>query len=68
MQWGGEGRDEDLSAFWKSLSSQGENTSEQSGNQIAGFDARLNFNLTESLPSAIYAQYIGEDEAGTDID
>ena len=64
MQWGGEGRDESFSAFWKSVTSQGENTSEQSGNQIAGFDARLNFNLTESLPSAIYAQYIGEDEAG----
>jgi len=64
MQWGGEGREENLNAFWKSLTSQGENTSEQSGNQIAGFDARLNFNLTESLPSAIYAQYIGEDEAG----
>jgi len=64
MQWGGEGRNEDLSAFWKSLTSQGENTSKQSGNQIAGFDARLNFNLAESIPSAIYAQYIGEDEAG----
>jgi len=64
MQWGGEGREENLSSFWKSVTSQGENTSEQSGNQIAGFDARLNFNLTDSLPSAIYAQYIGEDEAG----
>jgi len=64
MQWGGEGREENFSAFWDSLTSQGENTSEQSGNQIAGFDARFNFNLTESLPSAVYAQYIGEDEAG----
>jgi hypothetical protein len=64
MQWGGEGREENFSSFWKSVTSQGENTSEQSGNQIAGYDARLNFNLTESLPSAIYAQYIGEDEAG----
>jgi hypothetical protein len=63
MQWGGEGRAENISTFWKSLTSQSENTSEQSGNQIAGFDGRFSFNLTESLPSAIYAQYIGEDEA-----
>ena len=64
MQWGGEGRDESLSAFWKSLTSQGENTSEQSGNQIAGFDVRYNFNFLNTLPSAIYSQAIGEDEAG----
>ena len=63
MQWGGEGREENLSSFWKSLTSQGENTSEQSGNQIAGFDARFNFNLLSTLPSAIYSQLIGEDEA-----
>jgi len=64
MQWGGEGREENLNAFWDSLSSQGENDGDGAGNQIAGFDARFNFNLTESLPSAVYAQYIGEDEAG----
>jgi len=63
MQWGGEGREENLSSFWKSLTSQGENTSEQSGNQIAGFDVRFNFNLLSTLPSAIYSQLIGEDEA-----
>ena len=64
MQWGGEGRDEDFSSFWKSLTSQGENTSEQSGNQIAGFDARYNFNFLNVFPSAVYSQAIGEDEAG----
>ncbi|MFT5719367.1 MAG: hypothetical protein ACI9T7_003580, partial [Oleiphilaceae bacterium] len=65
MQWGGEGREENFSSFWKSLTSQGENEVDgDGGNQIAGFDARLNFNLTKSLPSAVYAQYIGEDEAG----
>ena len=64
MQWGGEGRDEDLKTFWKSLTSQGENTSSQAGNQIAGFDARFNFNFLSTLPSAIYSQLIGEDEAG----
>jgi hypothetical protein len=64
MQWGGEGRDQGFKSFWKSLTSQGENESGDSGNQIAGFDARYNFSLTDDLPSAIYTQLIGEDEAG----
>jgi len=63
MQWGGDGRDEDLSVFWKSLTSQGENTSEEAGNQIAGFDARFSFSALDRFPSAVYAQFIGEDEA-----
>ncbi|WP_231877363.1 capsule assembly Wzi family protein, partial [Oleiphilus sp. HI0043] len=49
MQWGGEGRDEDLSTFWKSLTSQGENTAKQAGNQLAGFDVRYGFALTDTL-------------------
>ena len=64
MQWGGIGRDESMKTFWKSLTSQGENTSEEAGNQLAGYDIRYNFSVLEGLSSAIYAQAIGEDEAG----
>ncbi len=64
MQWGGEGRSQNLSAFWKSLTSQNENSGSGSGNQLGGFDGRLSFHLFDALPSAIYAQAIGEDEAG----
>jgi Capsule assembly protein Wzi len=64
MQWGGEGRDEDLSTFWKSLTSQGENESGDSGNQLAGFDVRYGVSVSDSLSLALHAQTIGEDEAG----
>jgi len=64
MQWGGEGRSEGFKTFFKSLTSQGENESGDTGNQLAGFDARFNYVLTENLNGAFYAQTIGEDEAG----
>tara|TARA_R110001592_G_scaffold168705_1_gene404983 strand:- start:13153 stop:14634 length:1482 start_codon:yes stop_codon:yes gene_type:complete len=64
MQWGGEGRSESFSTFLKSLTSQGENTSEQSGNQLAGYDLRYNFLRKPSYGATFYAQLIGEDEAG----
>ena len=64
MQWGGEGRGESLNSFWKSLTSQGENEGGDSGNQLAGFDARFSYALTDKLSGALYAQTIGEDEAG----
>jgi hypothetical protein len=38
-------------------------TEEQPGNQLAGYDARLR-SPWKALPAAIYAQWIGEDEAG----
>jgi hypothetical protein len=64
MQWGGRGRDNDLSTFWKSLTSKGENTSSQAGNQLAGYDVRYGFSLSSSYAMALHAQSIGEDEAG----
>ena len=65
MQWGGEGRSESLNAFWKSLTSQGENEiGEESGNQLAGYDLRYNFLRAQSYGASLYAQLIGEDEAG----
>lgn len=64
MQWGGDGRSESFSTFFKSLTSQGENTSEQAGNQLAGYDLRYTFLQNPSYGGALYAQAIGEDEAG----
>lgn len=64
MMWGGDGREGDLSAFFKSLTSQDENTGEGSGNQLGGFDLRYGVSISDYLSSAVYAQLIGEDEAG----
>ena len=65
MQWGGEGKSESLSSFWKSLTTQGENEiGGESGNQLAGYDLRYNFLRKQSYGASIYAQLIGEDEAG----
>lgn len=63
MQWGGEGRSESPRSFFKSLTSQGENDGDNTGNQLAGFDLRYGFNAWQ-MPSAVYSQVIGEDEAG----
>lgn len=64
MQWGGEGRSEDLETFLRSITSKGENSEEQAGNQLGGLDVRYGlFDLTQ-LPIALYMQTIGEDEAG----
>lgn len=67
IQWGGEGRPESLSSLWDAFLGSKDNggTGEPDpSNQIAGFDARLNlFSLTQ-IPVGLYAQYVGEDEAG----
>jgi hypothetical protein len=66
--WGGDGRDKSWSAFMRSLvgfDNQANRSSadEEPGNQLAGFDARLD--LSAFLPGvALYAEAIGEDEAG----
>lgn len=64
MQWGGEGRSESLSTFFKSVTSQSENSDDQAGNQLAGYDLRYSFLRRPTFGSALYAQLIGEDEAG----
>lgn len=64
MQWGGEGRDNDLKTFWKSITTKDENTVDQAGNQLGGVDIRYNFSFSSVINGAIYAQTIGEDEAG----
>jgi len=64
MQWGGKGRSQDLNAFFKSVTSQDENASGGSGNQLGGFDFRYGRALTGTTSIALYGQAIGEDEAG----
>lgn len=67
IQWGGEGRPESLSSLWDAFVGNKDNggTGEPDpSNQIAGFDARLNLQLLLQVPMGMYAQYIGEDEAG----
>ncbi len=64
MQWGGEGRDDGLDAFFKSITSQDENTGDGAGNQLGGFDARYGWSVSDYVSSAVYFQMIGEDEAG----
>lgn len=66
--WGGDNRPGDIDTFVKLLLGQdnrreGEDGSQEPGNQLAGFDARWGFQLG-AYSSAIYAQLIGEDEAG----
>lgn len=63
MMWGGEGRGNDLSSFWKSLTATDENTKQGAGNQLGGFDARYGMRFN-NVSGALYAQFIGEDEAG----
>ncbi|MCO8043581.1 capsule assembly Wzi family protein [Acinetobacter bohemicus] len=67
IQWGGEGRPESLSSLWDAFVGNKDNggTGEPDpSNQIAGFDARLNLQPLVHVPIGMYAQYIGEDEAG----
>lgn len=67
IQWGGEGRPESLSSLWDAFVGNKDNggTGEPDpSNQIAGFDTRLNLQPLVHVPMGMYAQYIGEDEAG----
>ncbi|WP_180116220.1 capsule assembly Wzi family protein [Acinetobacter sp. YH12119] len=67
IQWGGEGRPESLSSLWDAFVGNKDNggTGEPDpSNQIAGFDARLNLQPLVQMPLGVYAQYVGEDEAG----
>lgn len=67
-QWGGEGRPQDLSSFWKMLvgkDNRGDDVDEEEepGNQLAGLDWRWAGNpWGQNL--GFYGQLIGEDEAG----
>ena len=66
-QWGGEGRDNSLRAFWTAVAgrdNQDGDPSQQPGNQLGGFDLRLD--LSKWLGGVgLYGQMIGEDEAAS---
>ncbi|MZR64176.1 capsule assembly Wzi family protein [Alcanivorax sp. DP30] len=68
-QWGGEGRPQDLEAFFDAFI--GKDNGESSGfdddddpsNQIAGVDFRVSLTPWD-VPVGLYGQFMGEDEAG----
>jgi hypothetical protein len=68
MQWGGRGRDESFRSLANSLLGNdnvgfgGVTAQNEPGNQLAGFDLRWMVDRLSS--SSIYAQIVGEDEAG----
>jgi hypothetical protein len=64
-QWCGEGRPCDLDTFWDLLvgNDNDQSLDEQPGNQLAGFDLRWSWPGAR-VPLALYAQAVGEDEAG----
>ena len=64
-QWCGEGRPCDLDTFWDLLTGNDNDQSleDQPGNQLAGFDVRWSW-PGGRVPLSLYAQAIGEDEAG----
>ncbi|MFW2177851.1 MULTISPECIES: capsule assembly Wzi family protein [unclassified Moraxella] len=66
MMWGGEGRDNSLKAFAKAFTGLKDNvySGYDPANHIAGFDVQLNLQPKFNMPASIYAELIGEDEAG----
>ncbi|WP_286739811.1 MULTISPECIES: capsule assembly Wzi family protein [Acinetobacter] len=66
IQWGGEGRPENLDSLWDAIIGKDNvyGDTVNPSNQIAGFDARLSLQPLVQVPMDIYAQYVGEDEAG----
>ena len=67
FMWGGEGRPQSFSSFIDALTGMkdnGDTGKEDPANQLAGFDARISLAPLVKIPGSVYAQYIGEDEAG----
>lgn len=66
LQWGGEGRSESWDTLWNAIKGNDNfyDGDLDKSNQIAGLDARLNFQQWFSVPLSLYGQYVGEDEAG----
>jgi Capsule assembly protein Wzi len=68
LQWGGEGRQENLSSLlrglvgWDNAGTRGVTSENEPGNQLGGFDWRLSFG--PEFQWAFYGQAIGEDENG----
>ncbi|HAY5017775.1 capsule assembly Wzi family protein [Acinetobacter lwoffii] len=71
FQIDGQGRPDSFKAYWNAFIGKDNecNADECNGegnasNQIAGLDARLNFQQWFNLPLSLYGQFVGEDEAG----
>lgn len=67
FMWGGDGRPQSFSSFvdaLKGTKDNGDTGKEDPANQLGGFDARMNLAPLVNIPAAVYAQYVGEDEAG----
>ncbi|MGG1354821.1 capsule assembly Wzi family protein [Psychrobacter pacificensis] len=70
FMWGGEGRPESFSSFGDAIlgtkdnGDNGATIGEDPANQLGGFDARMNLAPLVNIPATVYAQYVGEDEAG----
>lgn len=67
FMWGGEGRPESLSSLFDAVlgtKDNGDTGKEDPANQLGGFDARMNLAPLVNVPAGVYAQYVGEDEAG----
>ncbi len=71
FMWGGEDRPTSFSSFFDAVLGTKDNEATNSveaaddpANQLGGFDARLNLAPLVNIPAGVYAQYVGEDEAG----
>ena len=67
FMWGGEGRPQSFGSFNDAILGTKDNGGNKRGdpaNQLGGFDARLNLAPLVNMPAGVYAQYVGEDEAG----
>lgn len=69
FMWGGKGRSESLSSFGDALLGTRDNADNgdvdgDPANQLGGFDAKVSLSSLVNVPASVYAQYVGEDEAG----
>lgn len=71
IQMGGEGQPHSAKAYWNAMigndngcDSRGCTGVNNPGNQLGGFDARLNLQPLLNAPVSLYGQMVGEDEAG----
>jgi len=66
VEWGGRSREENFSTLWRALLGH-DNVGDgdyNPSNQLGGFDLRYTRRLGERSAASVYAQAIGEDEAG----
>jgi len=69
FMWGGDGRPQNFSSFVDAVLGTNDNADDgdvegDPANQLGGFDAKLKLASLINVPASVYAQYIGEDEAG----